>query len=77
MLMKGLYLKTTTLLVFFLWLEVFQKLINNRIVDHLEKGGLFSNFQYGFMSSRSTVDLLTVASDGIARAINKLGLLEL
>ena len=77
MLMKGLYLKTTTLLVFFLWLEVFQKLINNRIFDHLEKGGLFSNFQYGFMSSRSTVDLLPVASDGIARAINKPGLLEL
>ena len=77
MLMKGLHLKTTTLLVFFLWLEVFQKLINNRIFDHLEKGGLFSNFQYGFMSSPSTVDLLTVASDGIARAINKLGLLEL
>ena len=75
--MKGLHLKTTTLLVFFLWLEVFQKLINNRIVDHLEKGGLFSNFQYGFMSSRSTVDLLTVASDGIARAIKKPGLLEL
>ena len=77
MLRKGLHLKTTTLLVFFLWLEVFQKLINNRIVDHLEKGGLFSNFQYGFMSSQSTVDLLTVASDGIARAINKPGLLEL
>ena len=77
MLRKGLHLKTTTLLVFFLWLEVFQKLINNRIVDHIEKGSLFSNFQYGFMSSRSTVDLLTVASDGIARAINKPGLLKL
>ena len=77
MLRKGLHLKTTTLLVFFLWLEVLQKLINNRIVDRLEKGSLFSNFQYGFMSSRSTVDLLTVASDGIARAINKPGLLKL
>ena len=31
--------------------KVFQKLVNNRIVDHLEKCGLFFNFQYGFRSS--------------------------
>ena len=31
--------------------KVFGKLVNNRIVDHLEKCGLFSDFQYGFMSS--------------------------
>ena len=31
--------------------KVFQKLVNNKIVDHLEKSGLFSNFQYGFRSS--------------------------
>ena len=37
--------------------KVFEKLVNNRIVDHLEKCGLFSNFQYGFRSSRSTADL--------------------
>ena len=43
--------------------KVFEKLVNNRIVDHLEKCGLFSNFQCGFRSSRSTADLLTVASD--------------
>ena len=49
--------------------KVFEKL-NNRIVDHLEKCGLFSNFQYGFRSSRSTADLLTVVSDRIARAFN-------
>ena len=24
--------------------KVFEKLVNNRIVDHLEKGGLFSDF---------------------------------
>ena len=29
--------------------KVFEKLVNNRIVDHLEKCGLFSDFQYGFM----------------------------
>ena len=31
--------------------KVFQKLANNRIVDHLEKCGIFSDFQYGFRSS--------------------------
>ena len=31
--------------------KVFEKLVNNRIVDHLEKRGLFSDFQYGFRSS--------------------------
>ena len=31
--------------------KVFEKLVNNRIVDHLEKCGLFSDFQYGFTSS--------------------------
>ena len=31
--------------------KVFEKLLNNGIVDHLEKCGLFSNFQYGFRSS--------------------------
>ena len=31
--------------------KVFEKLVNNRIGDHLEKFGLFSDFQYGFRSS--------------------------
>ena len=31
--------------------RVFEKLRNNRIVDHLEKCGLFSDFQSGFKSS--------------------------
>ena len=55
--------------MFFLWLvsKVFEKLVNNRIVDDLEKSGLFSDFHYGFRSSRSTADLLTVATDRIAR----------
>ena len=53
--------------------EVFEKLVNNRISDHLEKCGLFSDFQYGFRSSRSTADLLTVVSDRIARAFNRSG----
>ena len=57
--------------------KVFEKLANNRIVGDLEKCGLFSDFQYGFRSSRSTADLLTVVSDRIARAFNSLGVLEL
>ena len=73
MLGKGLLLKTTAQLVFFLRLVKSGKLANNRIVDHLEKCGLFSDFQYGFRSSRSTADLLTVVSDRIARAFNRSG----
>ena len=53
--------------------KVFKKLVNNRIVDHLEKCDLFSDFQYGFSSSQSSADLLTVKSDGIARAFNRSG----
>ena len=51
--------------------EVFEKLVNNKIVDHLEKCGLFSDFQYGLKSSQSTADLLTVVSNRIAMAFNR------
>ena len=53
--------------------KVFEKLVNNRILDHLDICGLFSDFQYGFRSSRSTADLLTVASDRIAKPFNRSG----
>ena len=49
--------------------KVFEKLVYNRIVDHLEKCGLFSD--YGFRSSRSTADLLTVASQRTGRVFNR------
>ena len=39
--------------------RVLEKTVNNRIADHLEKCDLFSDFQSGVRSSRSTVDLLT------------------
>ena len=52
---------------------IFEKLKNNEIVDHLEKCGLVSDFQYGFRPSRSTSDLLTIVSDRIARVFNKYG----
>ena len=49
--------------------KVFETLVNNRIVDHPEKIGRFSDFQYGFGSSRST-SYLTVVSDRVARTFN-------
>ena len=54
--------------------KVLEKLVNNRIVDHLEKCGLFSDFQYGFRSSRSTADLPLIELLG---PLTGLGLLEL
>ena len=51
--------------------KVFEKLVNNSLVDHLEKYSLFSDFQYGFGSSQSTADHLTVVSDRVARAFNR------
>ena len=51
--------------------KVFEKLVSNRIVDHLEKCGRFSDFQYGFRSSRSSAGLLTVVSERIARAFSR------
>ena len=53
--------------------KVFEKLVNNRVVDHLEKCGLFSDFQYVFRSFRSTTDLVVVVSDRIAGAFNRSG----
>ena len=47
--------------------------MNNRILDHLDKCDLFADFEYGFRSSRSTADLLTVVPDRIARAFNRSG----
>ena len=50
--------------------KAFEKLVNNSIVD---KCGLFSDLQYVSRSLRSTADLLTVASDRIARGFNRSG----
>ena len=51
--------------------KVFEKLVNNGIVDHLGNCGLFSDFQYGFRSSQSSAGLLSAVSDRIARAFNR------
>ena len=41
------------------------------MIFELEKCGLFTYFQYGFKSSRSTADLLTVVSVRNARVFNR------
>ena len=51
--------------------KAFEKPVDNRLVDHLEKYGHFSDFQFGFRSSRSTADLLTVVSGRIVWDFNR------
>ena len=51
--------------------KLFEKLVNNSLVDHLKKCDLFSEFQYGLRYSRSTVDLVRGISARIARAFNR------
>ena len=63
MLRRGLRLKLSVLLVYFLWLVMSLKMVNNRLVDHFKKCDIFSDFKYGFSCSQSTADLLTVVSD--------------
>ena len=53
--------------------KIFEKLVNNKLVDHLEKCDLFFDFQYSFRSCRSTRDLLRIVSDRIARGFNRAG----
>ena len=50
--------------------KIVEKLLNNRIVDHLKKCDIFPDCQYGFRSSPSTADLLAVVSDRTARDFN-------
>ena len=38
---------------------------------YVKKCGLLPDFHYGFMSSRSTADILTVVSDRIAKTFNR------
>ena len=53
--------------------KVLEKYVNNRIVDHLEKCGLFSDLQFGFRSFPSNTDIVTVVSNRIATAFNRSG----
>ena len=51
--------------------KAFEKVVNNKIVDHPYKSVLFSDFKYCFRSSQSTADLFTVASNRIAETFNR------
>ena len=51
--------------------EVFENPMNKKLVDHLWKYGVLTDFQYGFRSSQSTANLQTVVSDRIARIFNR------
>ena len=53
--------------------KVFGKLVNIRIVDHLEKCGFFLDSQHSFRTSWSTADLLAAVSCRIARDFNRFG----
>ena len=53
--------------------KVFEKLVNNRIFDHLEKTWPFIWFPGLFRFSRSTADLVAVVSDRLGRAFNRSG----
>ena len=53
--------------------KVFESLLNAALTDHFESLGLLSDKQYGFRSSRSTADLLTVITERLLRALDKCG----
>ena len=55
-------------------LSVVSKVFENlTIIGFLINCGFFTAFQYGFRSSISTADLLTVVSDRVAKAFNRFG----
>ena len=64
--MRGLWLKTNSLLVPFLFSKIFEKL-----VDHLKKCGPFTGFQYGFRSSSSTANIFTVRYGRTVRVFSR------
>ena len=53
--------------------KVFESILNSSVVHHLESLELFSDHQYGFRSSRSTADLLTVITERIHRVLDVSG----
>ena len=57
--------------------KVLEKLVNNRIVDHLEKCGLFSDFQYSFRSSHQLQIFSQLYLIELPGLLSGLGLLEL
>ena len=48
--------------------KVYEKFVNNRIVDHVEKCDIFSDFKFGLGLLNQLKDLLTIAFDRNGRA---------
>ena len=66
--------KNYCLVSLFLWLVTsLKKLYIISLCITRKNAAYFFYFQYGFRSSRSTANLLTVVSDRIARAFNRSG----
>ena len=57
--------------------KVFEKLVNNRIVDHLEECGLFLDFQSGFRSFHQLLIFSELYMIELLGLLTRLGLLEL
>ena len=56
--------------------KAFEKLVNKRIVDHLEKYGLFSDFQYGLGLPGQLQIFLHMCLIELLGLLTGLGLLE-
>jgi hypothetical protein len=50
--------------------KVIERMVNNRLVHHIEKNNILPNIQCGFRRNRSTTDHLARLSDDIYKAIN-------
>ena len=57
--------------------QVFEKLVNNRIVDHLEKCDLFSDFQYALGLLDQLQIFVQLCLIELLELLTGLGLLEL
>jgi retron-type reverse transcriptase len=53
--------------------KVFESIINEQLLNHLEKNNLLHDHQYGFRHSRSTGDLLAYVTDRWATALQHYG----
>ena len=51
--------------------KLFESVINKAVISHLDKNKLLSDNQYGFRSSRSTADILTVITHRVSEALDK------
>ena len=56
--------------------KLMEKLIRKRIVDHMDKFGLFSNRQFGFMGGRSTSLQLLKVLEKLTKVIDDGGILH-